>query len=100
MSTIATHTTYAKNTLHCPPSTNTGATSKKMKIKIPKIKKIPSELVNYPKRICNNSNPNPAMLEQIIVYYIISPRILYNALAVHFWCLYKAPLQKDIIHLE
>jgi len=26
---------------------------------------------------------------------------IYNyALAVHFWCLYNAPLRKDMIHLE
>ena len=32
-------------------------------------------LLNYPKRICNNPNPNPAML-QFIVYLIISPCML------------------------
>jgi len=38
------------------------------------------------------------MLQFIIVYQTISPRIL--ALAVHFWCLYNAPFQQDMIHLK
>jgi len=44
-----------------PSSTNTGVPFKKMKIKNSENKKFP-ELLNYPKRICNNPNPNLAML--------------------------------------
>jgi len=72
--------------------------SKKMKTKIPKIKNSQSYLNTLNVFVTTLTRTgNVAAVYSVLNYFTL---ILYTALAVHFWCLYKAPLQKDMIHLE